>query len=156
MNSFTPLFDKLDLQKRELFKLVQTLPADQFTQRPIPGKWNIAEHLAHLGRYQEIFLQRLQQIMTQPDPALGRYRAEEDPGFADWTQKGTAALTRDIAAGRRIMEERLRQLGPDQWTRKGRHPVFGLMPVSDWLHFFVLHEGHHIYAIFRLSRMMSA
>ena len=31
-----------------------------------------------------MFAERLEQILTQDSPSFSRYRAEEDPGFAQW------------------------------------------------------------------------
>ena len=51
-------------------------------RRPADGKWSAHEHLAHLGRYHEVFFDRLDRILAEDRPQLGRYRTEDDPGAA--------------------------------------------------------------------------
>lgn len=52
-------------------------------RRPASGTWSARENLAHLGRYQEVFLERLNLILTESSPQFARYRAEEDPGWRE-------------------------------------------------------------------------
>jgi hypothetical protein len=34
--------------------------------------------------------------------------------------------------------------------RIGRHPVFGDLAIPAWIEFFLLHEAHHLFTIFKL------
>ena len=84
--------------------------------------------------------------LTEDRPALGRYRAEDDPEWPAW-----AALPprRDPAAGSersaRSSAAVVRSLSPAESARTGLHPTFGEMDVAGWLDFFLLHEAHHLY-----------
>jgi hypothetical protein len=35
--------------------------------------------------------------------------------------------------------------------KTGHHPVFGEMNLIQWLNFFLLHEAHHLFTIFKLA-----
>ena len=63
-----------------------------------PNKWSIHEHLAHLGRYHEIFQGRLERIMEQEAPHFSRYKAEEDEEFFKWCQKETNQIIQDTVS----------------------------------------------------------
>ena len=78
------LKDNLSNQFDFLLRQVENVDKVFLEQRPVPHKWSIREHLAHLGRYQEIFLERLTVILKGARPLLGRYKAENDPGFYEW------------------------------------------------------------------------
>jgi hypothetical protein len=45
-------------------------------------------------------------------------------------------------------------LRPADLNRTGEHPVFGKMNMIKWLHFFLLHEAHHLFTIFKLASGM--
>jgi len=120
--------------------------------RTVPDKWSPKENLAHLGRYQEVFQERISQILTGKIPRFSRYRAEEDPEWPQWAQRSTERICAELLASRWVLVERLRNLKKEDFEKTGIHPKFGEMPVSLWLEFFLLHEGHHLYLVFQQVR----
>src|ERR1700730_14664977 len=56
-------------------------------RRSASGKWSAGENLAHIGRYHEIFLERLHRILAETSPQFARYRAEDDPGWPEWASR---------------------------------------------------------------------
>jgi uncharacterized damage-inducible protein DinB len=121
-------------------------------RRPPDGKWSAREHLAHLGRYHEVFLERLDFMLTKDRPQLGRYRTEDDPGAGAWFRLPTREVIERMRKLRARLVERVTELRPDEFDRIGVHPAFGEMTLGLWLEFFLVHEGHHLYAILKLAR----
>ena len=89
---------------------------------------------------------RLRRLLAEDRPALGRYRAEEDPDWPAW-----AALPLDEVLDRLQSPpggaDRPRAVAcrRTESARTGLHPTFGEMDVAGWLDFFLLHEAHHLY-----------
>ena len=121
-------------------------------RRPANGKWSAREHLAHLARYHEVFLERLDRILAEDGPQLGRYRTEDDPGAAPWFSLPTAQVIERMRKLRAQLAERIAKLTPEESRRIGVHPAFGKMPLTLWIDFFLVHEGHHLYTILKLAR----
>src|SRR5207237_9871342 len=48
------------------------------------GKWSATDNLAHLGRYHEVFAERLGRMLREDAPEFARYRADGDAGVAAW------------------------------------------------------------------------
>jgi len=46
----------------------------------------------------------------------------------------------------------VQELTPEQMGRQGVHSRMGAMPLSAWLEFFLVHEGHHLYLTFLRAR----
>lgn len=146
------LIKLLEDQISSLDFLLKDLDLEVFNKPIIPGKWSIQEHLAHLGRYQEIFLERIVVILEKETPHLNRYRANEDDGFKSWCQKETNEIIKKLKQDRQKIIHLLDSLDESSLKRTGIHPVFGAMNIEEWTHFFLLHETHHQYSIFSLKR----
>jgi uncharacterized damage-inducible protein DinB len=118
------------------------------TKRSSPDKWSAHENLAHLGRYHEIFLERLHRILAEPNPAFARYRAEDDPSWDAWRQLLTSEVLDRMQSLRTKLVAELKQLSGDAFARTGVHPKFGKLTLAQWLEFFLVHEAHHLYMVF--------
>jgi uncharacterized damage-inducible protein DinB len=126
--------------------------AETLSARPIPGKWSAHDQLAHLARYHEIFLQRIDRILAEQAPEFPRYRAEDDPEWPAWLGLPTPQLLAQITSMRAKLMARLRSLSEEDFERTGMHPKFGAMSLSLWLEFFLMHEAHHLYVVLGLVR----
>lgn len=143
---------RLESQLDALPHLIAPLQNTAIRQRPIPDKWSIFEHLAHLARYQEIFVQRLDRIMIEELPALSAYRAEQDIGWSIWLDTDLLTLHRHLRDKRTELVKLIESYSPQQLKRMGYHARFGAMDVGGWTEFFLLHEAHHFYSILRLKQ----
>src|SRR6266542_1985639 len=74
----TSLQLRMQHQPDALNHLLYELNDESAKQRPDKDKWSIFENIAHLGRYHEVFLQRVQTILKEQDPLFDRYVADTD------------------------------------------------------------------------------
>lgn len=126
-------------------------PETELRNRPIPDKWSAFEQLAHIGRYTDVFReQRLTVILRDPEPGFGRYKAEDDSGFTDWTALDKDTLVRRFQTQRQQLMNILMSLSEAEVSRKAAHPLFGKLDITGWTEFFLLHESHHLFAMFKL------
>ena len=125
---------------------------ERIDRRPGSGKWSARENLAHIGRYHEIFLERLHSIVTEPSPRFARYRAEEDPGWQEWSSRPIEEVRIRLTALRLNLVDRIVGLQSLDYTRVGIHSSFGEMTLTLWLEFFLVHEAHHLYVILQRLR----
>jgi len=137
--------------------LVGSTPA-QLGRRTPEGKWSAHENLAHLGRYHEITLERLDRILAGAEaPRINRYRAEDDPEASSWLDMPTGGVVGEMREVRRVLFERFLRLTSTDLERLGIHPLFGPLTLRGWLEFFLVHEGHHLYlALLRLGEARAA
>lgn len=149
---FTDHLHQLQHQHQALIRLVEAHPAKALHWNVEPGKWSVHEHIAHLARYQEIFQDRMKRLLREDEPHLGRYRAEDDPQFEMWRIKPIEQILQGLLVKRTELLRDLQTLSTPAWSKRGAHPKFGLLTLSEWLHFFLLHENHHIYTVFRILK----
>jgi hypothetical protein len=115
-----------------------------------PGKWSAFENVAHLAAYQPVFIDRLERLGRETSPAFGRYVAENDPLFHRSLEKSPDELLACIDSDRALIRSTLGHGGETFLERTGSHPLYGLLTVREWTEFFLLHEAHHLFTIFRL------
>lgn len=144
---------RCETQLRDFFTVTLSgVSAETLSASPIPGKWSAHEQLAHIARYHQIFLQRIDRILSEQAPEFPRYRAEDDPEWPAWKSLPTPQLLVRISSMRAKLMARLRALGKEDFERTGVHPKFGAMSLSLWLEFFLVHEAHHLYVVFQLVK----
>ena len=141
---------RLQNQPEALKHLLSGLTDETAKQRPIPDKWSVVENIAHLGRYHEIFLGRLQRILDEDDPLFERYVADNDPGFSEWCLLNLNTLMQKFYSSRKVLNDFLFDLSDANIKKTGRHPLFGQWTINGWCEFFLLHENHHYFTIQKL------
>jgi uncharacterized damage-inducible protein DinB len=147
----TSITTRLEYQHKSLIDIIEGLSDEQIRMQVIPDKWSIFENIVHLATYEHAFIERVQQILDEETPQLTRYMAESDPLFHDNCLKSTREVMQDLIATRRELIDKILSLKEESVKRIGGHPVFGNMNIVQWLNFFLLHEAHHLFTIFKLA-----
>jgi uncharacterized damage-inducible protein DinB len=131
--------------------MIDGLTDEQIRRQIIPGKWSIFENIVHLQTYQHVFIERVRQVLTGTGPSFSRYTAEADPLFSDNCEKSTREIMQDMITIRKELCAEMLAFPRGDLEKKGTHPVFGSMTLLQWLNFFLLHEAHHLFTIFKLA-----
>jgi len=143
---------RLQYQHETIHDLLKGFSEEELKQRIQKDKWSPFEQVAHLTSYQPVFLQRMQLIEQGGNPLFDRYVADNDPAFLESCKKSLNELLNDLIAQRVIIINHLMALSDTAVRKTGRHPKHGLMNIADWTEFFLLHEAHHLFSIFMLTR----
>jgi len=125
---------------------------DALERKPAPDKWSARQNLAHLARYHDIFLDRLERIVGEDRPAIERYSAERDAEWPHWNALPASEVLRRLHALRAELIDSVNQLSDAELARTGTHSRFGEMTLAQWLEFFLLHEAHHLFAVMQRVR----
>lgn len=142
---------RLQFQHQTIPEIIRGYTEEQLRIRVIPDKWSILENMAHLTRYQEVFLERIGIISTGSKPMFERYVAENDPGFEIFVQKSLSELSERLVTVRADIYKSLTGLTENQLSQVGVHPKFGALSIIQWTEFFLLHEAHHLFTMFKLG-----
>ena len=154
MSLSTPIFVRLQHQHEVIASLIEGLTEEQLKVRVNPEKWSAFENIVHLAAYQPTFIHRAKQILNNEKPGFQAYRAENDPLFHEYLEKNLQSLLQDISVNRNLIISQLEGLDEHHLSRWGTHPRFGKMTVHLWTEFFLLHEAHHLYTLFMLTRLL--
>jgi uncharacterized damage-inducible protein DinB len=142
---------RLQYQHKSLVDLIDGFSDDQVRKKIIPGKWSIFENIVHLATYQHVFVARVRTILEMDNPGFERYVPDTDPLFIENCTRSTREIMQDFVTTRKEMAADTISFPDSDFEKKGTHPLFGEMTLTMWLHFFLLHEAHHLLTIFKLS-----
>ena len=142
---------RLQYQHKSLLDLIEGLSDEQIRMQVNPGKWSIFENIVHLQTYQHSAIKRIRRILEEDNPVFERYTAEADPLFHDNCSISTREIMQDLITIRKEMAAGILSFTEQDLKKTGVHPVFGKMNIVQWLNFFLLHEAHHLFAIFKMA-----
>lgn len=142
---------RLHYQHKSLMDIIDELSDEEIRRNVVPGKWSIFENIVHLQTYQHVFNGRVKEILNGNTPEFPRYSAEADPFFLENCGRTTREVIQDLITVRKEMASALPALPGHDLAKNGIHPHFGNMHLLKWMNFFLLHEAHHLFAIFRLG-----
>jgi hypothetical protein len=145
---------RLQYQHKSLLELIDGLSDEQIRRQVNPGKWSIFEQIVHLTSYQHTFIERLKQILGGTTPLFPRYSAEADPLFHDQCSLPTREVMQDLLTTRKNMASEIVSFPPGDLIKKGTHPLFGELTLVQWLNFFLLHEAHHLFEVFKMGALL--
>ena len=147
---------RLEYQHKSLLDIIEGLSDVQIRQQVIPGKWSIFENIVHLQTYQHTFIDRVKKILGQNNPVFSAYTAEADPSFAENCTKSSREVIQDLLVTRKEIASGILSFKENDFTKTATHPRYGSMTLLLWLNFFLLHEAHHLFTIFKLSGELKA
>ena len=151
MLTYRSLQDRLRTQHESIEKIIENVPAERLQKQPQPGKWSIKDQVAHLAKYQPVFMNRIHRIQNGEEPVFEPYNADNDAEFPQWQSWDMSTLLEKLHADRERINIMVNELSCTQSGKTGTHKKFGTMNLVQWTEFFLLHESHHIYSIFQLS-----
>ena len=138
---------RLETQPEVIPLLLSGATPEAIMARPASGQWSAHENLPHLARHQTAFLERLRRLLGESAPQLGRYRAEEDSAWPEWSCLSTEEVLSRHQGGRAEFIRLGKGLSHTDASRVGIHPLLGEMSLALWVEFFLLHEAHHLYVV---------
>jgi uncharacterized damage-inducible protein DinB len=142
---------RLQYQHKSLIELIDGLTDEQVRRQVIAGKWSIYENIVHLQTYQHVFIDRVKKILEEDTPTFPRYTAEADPMFHENCARSSREIMQDMLTTRKEMTAGIFSLQDADIEKTAIHPAFGQMNLVQWLNFFLLHEAHHLFTIFKLA-----
>ena len=141
---------RLEFQHQTIGELIQGYSEQELKIRTIPDKWSAFENIVHLVSYQLVFQQRIVRILIENNPLFRQYVAENDPSFDEYLQQPLEQLKDSLYSARKQIFQQLHAMPDDQLLLTGQHPLYGTLSLIQWTEFFLLHEAHHLFTMFKL------
>jgi hypothetical protein len=125
------IIEQIRASARALRRAVEALPPGRLARTPREGEWSPLEALTHVREaVVHVFGLRIRRLLYEEDPVFADFD-EERYRRASLARGETAAALLDTIAGEHEQTARLLTALPDdEWTRQGRHPVFGVVSIE--------------------------
>lgn len=151
MKLYPSLIGRLNNQQEVIREIIATVPEKHIREEVIKGKWSVHDNIAHLAKYQPIFIDRIHVILSSDEPSFASYTAENDDDFAIWRRWETDQLLEQLDKDRKVIFQLVCSIPEEKLARTGIHKKYGRLTLLQWTEFFLLHEAHHIFTIFKLA-----
>ncbi len=145
---------RLEYQHKSLLDIIEGLSDEQIRMQVNPGKWSIFENIVHLQTYQHTFIARVKKMLDEHNPVFPAYTAESDPLFHDNLARSSREIIQDLLVTRKEIAAGILAFKDHDFAKRAIHPKYGDMNLLLWLNFFLLHEAHHLFTIFKLSGVL--
>lgn len=149
---YPALVCRLKTQHLAAAEIVKHIDEQRLNNQPEPGKWSIKDNIAHLVSYQPVFIGRVHQMLKGGTPTFSAYRADDEADFTEARGLSLNDMLSKLNGNRRQILELITNLPDDQLSLKGTHPKYGTLMITEWTEFFLLHEAHHLFTMFRLAK----
>jgi len=149
---YPSLKSRLKDQHTSVSRMIADLDNGKLSYRPEPGKWNIHDNIVHLTVYQPIFINRIKTILEKDKPSFDPYRADDDPVFLAWREWDIQDLLARLNEDRGHLYQLITNLSEQELNRTGTHLRYGTLTIIQWTEYFLLHEAHHQFTIFKLAQ----
>src|SRR5574341_363281 len=133
-------------------KLVRGLPPRRLKRRPAPGKWSIAEILAHLADAELVGGNRIRMILGAPGTPIQAFDQDDWARTMRYHKQDARASLEAFCVLRERNLALLRSLTPRQWKQYGMHQERGKETVARVAEMFAGHDLNHLGQIERLAK----
>jgi uncharacterized damage-inducible protein DinB len=124
----------------KMFEDARTIDPDR---RPDPSRFTLREVLAHLADWEGVWLERMERMSTENNPALQGYDEGQWAIDHDYAHLDIFDQLAKFRAGRQTLVAFLRGLPEEGWERTGLHSEWGDVTVSTLATLVLGHDGYH-------------
>lgn len=147
--------DSLRLQQdapKKLAALLKGKKEPQLTKRPAPGKWSVAEILAHLADAEVAIGWRMRQILSSDGIALEAFDQDAWANAFHYGKRDPKVSLAAYTAARHANLVLLKSVPRSAWENHGMHSERGRETVAHMVKLTAGHDLNHIQQIERILR----
>jgi len=138
---------------KKLERLIQGVPASKLRKRPAPGKWSVAEILAHLAESEIVRGWRMRQILGAPGTAIQAFDQDSWAAAGHYDKRDPRKSLELFRVLREANLALLKSLTPEQWKHHGMHAERGVETIE---HMSCMMAGHDLNHLGQVERIVAA
>lgn len=135
---------------RKLERLLKGVSASKLRKRPAPGKWSIAEIVAHLADAELVRGYRMRMILGAPGTPIQAFNQDDWVVALHYDKRTVRQSLEEFRALRESNLALLKTLRPAQWKHHGLHSERGEESIETITRMFAGHDVNHIRQIERI------
>jgi len=137
---------------KKLQKLIKSLTKAQLTRRPEPGKWSIAEVLAHLADAELVGSWRMRLIIGSNGVPIQAFDQDVWADVFDYAKRDPKVSLETFRALRENNIRMLKALPKELWENHGMHSERGKETIAHIVRMFAGHDLNHLTQIEKIAK----
>jgi uncharacterized damage-inducible protein DinB len=137
---------------KKLQKLVKPLSKKQLSTRPEPGKWSIAEILAHLADAEIVGSWRMRLVIGQNGVPIQAFDQDVWAEAFDYAKRDPKLSLETFRVLRETNLRMLKALPKNLWENHGMHSERGKETVAHIVRMFAGHDLNHLAQVERIAK----
>jgi hypothetical protein len=135
---------------RRLERLIKGVPRSRLRKRPAPGKWSVAEILAHLADTEIVVGWRMRHILGAPGTPLQAYDQDAWVASLHYDTRDPGKSVEQFRVLREANLVLLKSISPEQWKHHGIHAERGPETIEHIARMTAGHDLNHTSQIERI------
>jgi tryptophan 2,3-dioxygenase len=135
---------------KKVERLVARASAAKLRKRPAPGKWSVAEIVAHLADVEIVVGWRVRSILGAPGTPIEAFDQDAWVEAGHYANRNPRASVAQLRAVREANLALYRSLTPEQWKLYGMHSERGQETVEHIVRMIAGHDLNHMQQIERI------
>lgn len=135
---------------RKLDRLVRGVSGTKLRKRPVPGKWSVAEILAHLADAEIVGSWRMRAILGAPGTPIQAFDQDTWVTALHYDKRDPRKSLEQFRILREANLALLKSLTPEQWKHHGMHSERGQETMEHITRMFAGHDINHLRQIERI------
>ncbi|MFY9646518.1 MAG: DinB family protein [Terriglobales bacterium] len=137
---------------KKLARLIKGVPATKLRKRPAPGKWSVAEILAHLADVEIVIAWRMRSILGAPGTPIQAFDQDAWVIAGHYEKRDPRKSIEQHGVVRDANLALLKSLKPDQWKHFGQHAERGQESIEHIVRMVAGHDINHLQQIERILK----
>jgi DinB superfamily len=129
---------------KKLAKLVKGVAAAKLRKRPAPGKWSVAEIVAHLADTEIVGSWRIRAILGAPGTPIQAFDQDVWVKACHYEKSDAGKCIERFRVLREANIALYKSLTPEQWKHHGMHSERGVETVEHIARMFAGHDVNHL------------
>jgi DinB superfamily len=125
-------------------RLLKRVPRAKLMKRPEPGKWSVAEILAHLADGELVIGWRMRSILGAPGTPIAAFDQDKWAAACSYAKRDPHLSLRVFCTLREANLSLLKSLQPEQWKQFGIHSERGEESIERIVQMEAGHDINHL------------
>jgi hypothetical protein len=135
---------------KKIERLLKRVPPAKLRKRPAPGKWSIAEIIAHMADTEIVGGFRMRFILGAPGTPIQGFDQDVWVEALHYNKRDPRKALEQFRVLRETNLAMLKSLTPEQWKHHGIHSERGEESIETIVRMFAGHDINHIQQIERI------
>lgn len=138
------LLERMERFPERVIRLIEDESLEDLLRAGAGGSWGAVEHIAHLKDFDDVSLERIDQILQNEEPELELFDTDVRSIELDYHAQNPFDTAQAFRVSRAKLVRRLAGLQPSDWSRTAIHPEVGRISLQQLVQHIDEHDVQHL------------